>query len=122
MYQLRVQIGVKKTWKAYSCVYFPFSTLSLYVCLSLSHICAYLYFSLLSSSSDASIAIHDLDNTTGIPQYTSKLVCNIGKGNKFRHKFSVETVLWYPHDTGMFISSGFDKLLKVWDTNLLLVS
>lgn len=38
------------------------------------------------------------------------------------HKYSVETVQWYPHDTGMFTSSSFDKTLKVWDTNTLQVS
>lgn len=37
------------------------------------------------------------------------------------HKFSVETVQWYPHDTGMFTSSSFDKTLKIWDTNTLKV-
>ncbi|EMP39968.1 DNA excision repair protein ERCC-8 [Chelonia mydas] len=35
------------------------------------------------------------------------------------HKFSVETVQWYPRDTGMFTSSSFDKTLKIWDTNTL---
>lgn len=33
----------------------------------------------------------------------------------------METVQWYPHDTGMFTSSSFDKTLKVWDTNTLQV-
>lgn len=37
------------------------------------------------------------------------------------HRFSVETVQWYPHDTGMFTSSSFDKTLKIWDTNTLQV-
>jgi len=37
------------------------------------------------------------------------------------HKFSVETVQWYPHDTGMFVSSSFDKTMKVWDTETLKV-
>uniref|UniRef100_A0A8D0G861 ERCC excision repair 8, CSA ubiquitin ligase complex subunit n=1 Tax=Sphenodon punctatus TaxID=8508 RepID=A0A8D0G861_SPHPU len=35
------------------------------------------------------------------------------------HRFSVETVQWYPHDTGMFTSSSFNKTLKIWDTNTL---
>ncbi|KAM8793350.1 LOW QUALITY PROTEIN: DNA excision repair protein ERCC-8-like [Eudromia elegans] len=35
------------------------------------------------------------------------------------HKYSVETVQWYPHDTGMFTSSSFDKTLKICDTNTL---
>uniref|UniRef100_A0A8C8ZNX0 ERCC excision repair 8, CSA ubiquitin ligase complex subunit n=1 Tax=Prolemur simus TaxID=1328070 RepID=A0A8C8ZNX0_PROSS len=38
------------------------------------------------------------------------------------HKYSVETVQWYPHDTGMFTSSSFDKTLKVWDTNTLQIA
>lgn len=37
------------------------------------------------------------------------------------HRYSVETVQWYPHDTGMFTSSSFDKTLKIWDTNTLQV-
>lgn len=37
------------------------------------------------------------------------------------HKFSVETVQWYPYDTGMFVSSSFDKTMKVWDTETLKV-
>lgn len=34
----------------------------------------------------------------------------------------METVQWYPHDTGIFTSSSFDKTLKIWDTNTLQVS
>ncbi|KTF98444.1 hypothetical protein cypCar_00002104, partial [Cyprinus carpio] len=34
-------------------------------------------------------------------------------------KFSIETVQWYPHDTGLFVSSSFDKTMKVWDTETL---
>jgi len=37
------------------------------------------------------------------------------------HRYSVETVQWYPYDTGMFTSSSFDKTLKIWDTNTLQV-
>ncbi|XP_010191614.1 PREDICTED: DNA excision repair protein ERCC-8-like, partial [Mesitornis unicolor] len=38
------------------------------------------------------------------------------------HKFSVETVQWYPFDTGIFTSSSFDKTLKIWDTNNLQIA
>uniref|UniRef100_A0A8C0FTN6 DNA excision repair protein ERCC-8 n=1 Tax=Bubo bubo TaxID=30461 RepID=A0A8C0FTN6_BUBBB len=41
------------------------------------------------------------------------------RSHPYVHKFSVETVQWYPHDTGMFTSSSFDKTLKIWDTNVL---
>jgi len=43
------------------------------------------------------------------------------RSNRHVHKFSVETVQWYPHDTGMFVSSSFDKTMKVWDTETLKV-
>lgn len=48
-----------------------------------------------------------------------KPVCTIGRSNKSCHKNSVETVQWYPFDTGIFTSSSTDKALQVWDANLL---
>lgn len=74
---------------------------------------------LLSGSSDGSVAVHDLENLTGNVRYTCKSVCFAGRGSRHRHKHTVDTVVWYPLDTGMFISSGTDKVLKVWDTNTL---
>lgn len=44
------------------------------------------------------------------------------RSSRHVHKFSVETVQWYPYDTGMFVSSSFDKTVKVWDTETLKVS
>ena len=41
------------------------------------------------------------------------------RSNRHVHKRSVETVQWYPHDTGMFTSSSMDMKLKIWDTNTL---
>lgn len=32
---------------------------------------------------------------------------------------SIECVQWYPQDHGLFLTSGMDKCLKVWDTNVL---
>lgn len=43
------------------------------------------------------------------------------RSNRHAHKFSVETVQWYPYDTGMFISSSSDKSMKAWDTETLKV-
>ncbi|KAK2179272.1 hypothetical protein NP493_500g00000 [Ridgeia piscesae] len=74
---------------------------------------------LLSGGGEGIIGLHDLHNTTGVPQCTFPTICTVGLSNRYRHKFSVETVKWYPLDTGMFISSGTDKHLKVWDTNSL---
>lgn len=74
---------------------------------------------MLSGGSDGIIVIYDLKNLTKTPSYTCKALCKVGKGLPDVHKFSVETVQWYPHDTGMFTSSSFDKTLKIWDTNSL---
>uniref|UniRef100_A0A8C7X8G3 DNA excision repair protein ERCC-8 n=1 Tax=Oryzias sinensis TaxID=183150 RepID=A0A8C7X8G3_9TELE len=74
---------------------------------------------MLSGGADGVIVIYDLENYSGKPQYTCKAVCTVGRSNRHVHKFSVETVLWYPYDTGMFVSSSFDKTMKVWDTETL---
>ncbi|XP_045157831.2 DNA excision repair protein ERCC-8-like [Mercenaria mercenaria] len=74
---------------------------------------------LLAGGADGFIIIYDICNTTGEVKYTCPSVGSIALNNRHRHKFSVETVLWYPLDTGMFTSSGTDKLLKIWDTNRL---
>lgn len=79
-------------------------------------------FSLLSGFSDGTAAIHDVVNQTGNVKYTCKVVCKIDRHNRYKHKTSIQSVCWYPLDTGIFTTSGTDKLLKVWDTNNLIVS
>uniref|UniRef100_A0A9L0SFV1 ERCC excision repair 8, CSA ubiquitin ligase complex subunit n=1 Tax=Equus caballus TaxID=9796 RepID=A0A9L0SFV1_HORSE len=74
---------------------------------------------MLSGGSDGVIVLYDLENSSRQPCYTCKAVCSVGRNHPDVHKYSVETVQWYPHDTGMFTSSSFDKTLKVWDTNTL---
>lgn len=74
---------------------------------------------LLSGLSDGTASIHDLMNRTGNVKYTCKVVCKIDRKNRYRHNTSVQSVCWYPLDTGIFTTSGTDKLLKVWDTNNL---
>ncbi|XP_059031043.1 DNA excision repair protein ERCC-8 isoform X3 [Mustela nigripes] len=74
---------------------------------------------MLSGGSDGVIVLYDLENSSRQPYYTCKAVCSVGRSHPDVHKYSVETVQWYPHDTGMFTSSSFDKTLKVWDTNTL---
>ncbi|XP_015704253.1 DNA excision repair protein ERCC-8 isoform X3 [Coturnix japonica] len=75
--------------------------------------------SMLSGGSDGVIVLYDLENLSRKPNYTCKALCSVGRSHPDAHKFSVETVQWYPHDTGMFTSSSFDKTLKIWDTNTL---
>ncbi|XP_075382516.1 DNA excision repair protein ERCC-8 isoform X2 [Mycteria americana] len=74
---------------------------------------------MLSGGSDGVIVLYDLENLSGNPIYTCKALCSVGRSHPDVHRFSVETVQWYPHDTGMFTSSSFDKTLKIWDTNTL---
>uniref|UniRef100_A0A8C7QN81 DNA excision repair protein ERCC-8 n=1 Tax=Oncorhynchus mykiss TaxID=8022 RepID=A0A8C7QN81_ONCMY len=74
---------------------------------------------MLSGGADGVIVVYDLENNSRKPQYTCKAVCTVGRSSRYVHRFSVETVQWYPHDTGMFVSSSFDKTMKVWDTETL---
>uniref|UniRef100_A0A674BMB9 Uncharacterized protein n=1 Tax=Salmo trutta TaxID=8032 RepID=A0A674BMB9_SALTR len=34
--------------------------------------------------------------------------------SRYVHRFSVQ---WYPYDTGIIVSSSFDKTMKAWDTD-----
>uniref|UniRef100_A0A8D0G7Z3 DNA excision repair protein ERCC-8 n=1 Tax=Sphenodon punctatus TaxID=8508 RepID=A0A8D0G7Z3_SPHPU len=72
---------------------------------------------MLSGGSDGVIVLYDLENLSRKPSYTCKAICTVNHPDV--HRFSVETVQWYPHDTGMFTSSSFNKTLKIWDTNTL---
>ncbi|XP_043919750.1 DNA excision repair protein ERCC-8 [Protopterus annectens] len=74
---------------------------------------------MLSGGADGVIVIYDLENNSNKTPYTCRALCTVGRSHPHVHKYSVETVQWYPHDTGMFISSSFDESLKVWDTNML---
>ncbi|XP_053316535.1 DNA excision repair protein ERCC-8 [Spea bombifrons] len=74
---------------------------------------------MLSGGADGVIVLYDLINLSKTPSYTCKAVCKVGKSHPDVHKYSVETVQWYPRDTGIFTSSSFDKTLKIWDTNSL---
>ncbi|NWX19475.1 ERCC8 protein, partial [Aegotheles bennettii] len=74
---------------------------------------------MLSGGSDGVIVLYDLENLSRKPSYKCKALCSVGRSHPGVHRFSVETVQWYPHDTGMFTSSSFDKTLKIWDTNTL---
>lgn len=74
---------------------------------------------MLSGCSDGSIYFHDLNNFTGKPNHTASCICKVPKTNPNAHKYSVECATWYGNDNGLFITSGTDKLLKVWDSNCL---
>ncbi|ANB14222.1 Rad28p [Sugiyamaella lignohabitans] len=87
---------------------------------------------MLSGGADSSIRLWDLDvsgheETDDIADDTSpkgrlyvheepsvKCVGTIPR--KSGHKFGVSTVLWWPFDNGMFVTSSFDGTAKVWDS------
>ncbi|XP_064625458.1 DNA excision repair protein ERCC-8-like [Lineus longissimus] len=72
---------------------------------------------LLSGGADGQISIFDIDHTSPTPEKTYKSIKNVKRGHRFAHTKSVSRVSWYPIDTGMFVTSGTDKCLKIWDTN-----
>ena len=65
---------------------------------------------ILNGCGDGTIYIHDIQSNP------SELALYIGRSNKHSHKHYVGTVGW-GSDTGLFITSSRDGVLKVWDTN-----
>ncbi|CAA7397069.1 unnamed protein product [Spirodela intermedia] len=76
---------------------------------------------LLAGASDGSAAVYDIQRSTDyegggrIAKHRSLLV--VDKQHAHGHKFSISSVVWYPVDTGLFITGSFDHRIKVWDTN-----
>ncbi|XP_072043883.1 DNA excision repair protein ERCC-8-like [Amphiura filiformis] len=74
---------------------------------------------LLSGGADGVMCVYDTECKPYTKEFTCQTICTVGRSNRNVHKKSVETVQWYPHDTGMFTSSSMDMKLKIWDTNAL---
>eukprot|EP00201_Polytomella_parva_P019218 CAMPEP_0175055412 /NCGR_PEP_ID=MMETSP0052_2-20121109/10063_1 /TAXON_ID=51329 ORGANISM="Polytomella parva, Strain SAG 63-3" /NCGR_SAMPLE_ID=MMETSP0052_2 /ASSEMBLY_ACC=CAM_ASM_000194 /LENGTH=244 /DNA_ID=CAMNT_0016320249 /DNA_START=130 /DNA_END=861 /DNA_ORIENTATION=+ len=84
---------------------------------------------LLSSSNDGSVYLYDVlarrcsvqERIIGFGNYVDPTwtpTFSIRRGShKDAHKFRVSSLAWYPIDSGLFISGGFDGLVKLWDTN-----
>nr|XP_015611747.1 WD repeat-containing protein ATCSA-1 isoform X1 [Oryza sativa Japonica Group] len=75
---------------------------------------------LLAGASDGSAAIFDVQNATEyeagfIAKHRSILL--VDKQHENGHKFVVSMAVWYPVDTGLFVTASFDQYVKVWDTN-----
>ncbi|XP_044474472.1 WD repeat-containing protein ATCSA-1-like [Mangifera indica] len=76
---------------------------------------------LLSSASDASVGVYDVQQPThhegGGVIAKHKNVFVVDKQHRQGHKYAVSSAVWYPIDTGLFITGSYDHYVKVWDTN-----
>ncbi|KAG9147150.1 hypothetical protein Leryth_005385 [Lithospermum erythrorhizon] len=76
---------------------------------------------LLSGASDASVAVYDVQRATDhegggvIEKHQSILV--IDKQHEHGHKYAISSAIWYPVDTGLFITGSYDHYINVWDAN-----
>ncbi|XP_078169203.1 WD repeat-containing protein ATCSA-1-like isoform X2 [Carex rostrata] len=71
---------------------------------------------LLSGASDGCTAVFDTQQATNyeggglIAKHQSLFHLNA-------HKFGISSAIWYPIDTGLFITASLDHYVKLWDTN-----
>lgn len=76
---------------------------------------------MLSGSSDASVAIYDVQRATyyegGGLVSKHKSILLVDKQHEQGHKYAISSAIWYPIDTGLFITGSYDHYINVWDTN-----
>lgn len=75
---------------------------------------------LLSGASDASAAVFDVQRASEfegglIARHKSIFV--IDKQHELGHKYAISSAIWYPIDTGLFVTGSLDHHINVWDTN-----
>ncbi|KAL6521846.1 hypothetical protein OROMI_031723 [Orobanche minor] len=76
---------------------------------------------LIAGSSDATVAVYDIQRPTCyegrglIAKHHSLFVIN--KQHENGHKFAISSAIWYPIDTGLFVTGSYDHHINVWDTN-----
>ena len=56
--------------------------------------------------------------SSGTPKHSAELVGLTSSGSE-GNRASTSVVQWYPSDNAVFVSSGVDGQLKVWDANHL---
>ena len=69
---------------------------------------------LLSGDSVGGVSIHQINELEVNSVNEVKPTCYEPKTG---HKFSINSIKWFPKDTGIFISGSSDKCVQVWDTN-----
>lgn len=76
---------------------------------------------LLSGAADASVAVYDIQRASDhhgngwIAKHSPTFV--VDKRHENGHKYAISTAIWYPIDTGLFITGSYDHHVNVWDTN-----
>ncbi|KAG6409236.1 hypothetical protein SASPL_132270 [Salvia splendens] len=76
---------------------------------------------LLAGASDATVAVYDVQRATDhdgrgrISKHKSLLLIN--KQHEHGHKYAISSAIWYPIDTGLFVTGSYDHHINVWDTN-----
>ncbi|KAE8658862.1 Transducin/WD40 repeat-like superfamily protein isoform 3 [Hibiscus syriacus] len=76
---------------------------------------------LLSGASDASAAVYDVQRATNYEGNgliaKHKCLFSVDKQHGKGHKYAISSAIWYPVDTGLFVTGSYDHYIKVWDTN-----
>lgn len=76
---------------------------------------------LLSGASDASAAVFDIQRATNYEGdgliAKHKCLFSVDKQHQKGHKYAISSAIWYPVDTGLFVTGSYDHHIKVWDTN-----
>lgn len=76
---------------------------------------------MLSSSSDASAAVYDIQRAINYEGNgliaKHRCIFSVDKQQENGHKYAISSAIWYPVDTGLFVTGSYDHYIKVWDTN-----
>ncbi|KAJ3687434.1 hypothetical protein LUZ61_016598 [Rhynchospora tenuis] len=73
---------------------------------------------LLSAASDGTVAVFDTHQPTSSHSHEGPIAKHRSLFHLTgAHKFAISNALWYPVDTGLFITASFDHYVKLWDTN-----
>lgn len=74
---------------------------------------------MLSGASDASAAVFDIQRASHSEGLIAKYQClfAVDKQHEHGHKYAISSAIWYPIDTGLFVTGSYDHHINVWDTN-----
>ncbi|XP_068314181.1 WD repeat-containing protein ATCSA-1-like [Pyrus communis] len=75
---------------------------------------------LLSDASEASTPVFDVQRGTdygGGAITRHKCLFAVDKQHERGHKYAVSSAVWYPVNTGLFVTGSYDHHINVWDTN-----